>query len=167
MHTNCTAKLARDTKSSKSSSSGGSGGSGGSGCPVRHPWNKSKVFSMQWHSLARSEVKLEGGPEVGRGPPPRNLADQGKPYSNQGADYAPHTTASPPDSKSYLHLWIWSINNVLIISDESEPSWLEPELELKDFQLSLAPDLFLFSSKLKIGLKWVKILILIFFYLCS
>jgi hypothetical protein len=27
---------------------------------------------------------------------------------------------------------------VLNISDESKPSWLEPELELKDFQLSSA-----------------------------
>ena len=29
-----------------------------------------------------------------------------KPYPNQtkGADYAPHTTTSPPDSKNYLHL---------------------------------------------------------------
>ena len=28
-------------------------------------------------------------------------------------------------------------------SDESAPSWLEPELELKDFQLGSARDLFL------------------------
>ena len=39
----------------------------------------------------------------------------------------------------------------LIISDESEPSWLEPELELKDFQLGSARDLFLISSKSKIN----------------
>jgi hypothetical protein len=32
-------------------------------------------------------------------------------------------------------------------SDESEPSWLEPELELKDFQLGSARDLFPFSCK--------------------
>ena len=37
-----------------------------------------------------------------------------------------------------------------LTSDESEPSWLEPELELKDFQLGSARDLFRFSSKLKI-----------------
>ena len=30
---------------------------------------------------------------------------------------------------------------------ESEPSWLKPQLELKDFQLILARDLFYFSSK--------------------
>ena len=36
-------------------------------------------------------------------------------------------------------------------SDESEPSWLEPELELKDFQLGSARGLFLFSSKSIIG----------------
>ena len=49
-------------------------------------------------------------------------------------------------------------------SDESEPSWLEPELELKVFQLGSARDLFPFSSKSKIGWKWAEILILIFFY---
>ena len=38
-------------------------------------------------------------------------------------------------------------------SDESEPSWLEPELELKDFQLVSARDLFLLSLKSKIGRK--------------
>ena len=41
----------------------------------------------------------------------------------------------------------------LTVSDESEPSWLEPELELKDFQLGSARDLFPFSSKSKIGRK--------------
>ena len=45
----------------------------------------------------------------------------------------------------------------LYISDESEPSWLEPELELKDFQLGSARDLFHFSSKLKIGQKRAEI----------
>ena len=45
----------------------------------------------------------------------------------------------------------------LIISDESEPSWLEPELELKDFQLGSACELFHFSSKLKIGKKRAEI----------
>ena len=29
-----------------------------------------------------------------------------QPYSNQGADYAPHTAASPLGFKNYLHLWI-------------------------------------------------------------
>ena len=43
------------------------------------------------------------------------------------------------------------------ISDESEPSWLEPELELKDFQLGSARDLFYFSSKSKIGPKRAEI----------
>ena len=36
-------------------------------------------------------------------------------------------------------------------SDESKPSWLEPKLELKDFQLGSVCDLFPFSSKSKIG----------------
>ena len=35
-------------------------------------------------------------------------------------------------------------------SDEPEPSWLEPWLELKVFQLGSARDLFDFSSELKI-----------------
>ena len=29
------------------------------------------------------------------------------------------------------------VNTVVFTSDDSEPSWLEPELELKDFQLGL------------------------------
>jgi hypothetical protein len=33
-----------------------------------------------------------------------------------------------------------------VISDESEPSWLEPELELKDFQLGSARLVTFFSS---------------------
>ena len=45
----------------------------------------------------------------------------------------------------------------LSTSDESEPSWLEPELELKDFQLGSARDLFPFSSKSKIGRKRAEI----------
>ena len=49
---------------------------------------------------------------------------------------------------------IYSVN----ASDESEPSWLEPELELKDFQLGSARDLFPFCSKLKIGRKRDEIL---------
>ena len=49
-------------------------------------------------------------------------------------------------------------------SDESEPSWLEPQLELKDFQLGSARDLFPFSSKSKIGRKRVEILILILIF---
>ena len=32
--------------------------------------------------------------------------------------------------------------HVLLYSDESEPSWLEPELKLKDFQLGSARDIF-------------------------
>ena len=35
-------------------------------------------------------------------------------------------------------------------SDESEPSWLEPQLELKDFQLGSTRDLFDLSSELKL-----------------
>ena len=42
-------------------------------------------------------------------------------------------------------------------SDESKPSWLEPELELKDFQLDLAHELFPLSSKSKIGRKRAEI----------
>ena len=30
------------------------------------------------------------------------------------------------------------IESLVVASDESEPSWLEPELELKDFQLGSA-----------------------------
>ena len=51
-----------------------------------------------------------------------------------------------------------SINILYIyISDESKPSWLEQQLELKDFQLGSARDLFPFSSKSKIGRKRAKI----------
>ena len=50
-----------------------------------------------------------------------------------------------------------------ICSDESEPSWLEPELKLKDYQVGSAHDLFPFSSKSKIGQKRAEILILILF----
>ena len=39
-------------------------------------------------------------------------------------------------------VFIW----ILFYRDESEPSWLEPELELKGFQHGSARDLFLFSS---------------------
>ena len=45
-------------------------------------------------------------------------------------------------------------NTYVVISDDSEPSWLK----LKDFQLGLARDLFHFSSKSKIGRKRAKIL---------
>ena len=37
-----------------------------------------------------------GGSRGARGPPPPNLADQ---LTLRGADYAPHTTASPPEFK--------------------------------------------------------------------
>ena len=53
---------------------------------------------------------------------------------------------------------------VLERSDESEPSWLEPELELKYFQLGSTRDLFPFSSKSKIGRKRAEIFIFIFFF---
>ena len=49
-------------------------------------------------------------------------------------------------------------------SDESAPSWLEPELELKDFQLGSARDLFLFSSKSKIGRNEPKFLFFFIFF---
>ena len=39
------------------------------------------------------------------------------------------------------------------VSDEPKPSWLEPQLELKDFQLGSARDLFHFSSELEIDWK--------------
>ena len=47
---------------------------------------------------------------------------------------------------TYLQL---SIHCTLPISDESEPSWLEPELELKDFQLGSAHDLFFIQLEMK------------------
>ena len=53
----------------------------------------------------------------------------------------------------FMHGWVCSI---LYTSDESEPEWLDPGLELKDFQFGLARDLFLFSSKSKIGQKRAK-----------
>ena len=46
---------------------------------------------------------------------------------------------------------IWVGGPCISTSGESEPSWLEPELELKDFQLGSARGLFLFSSKSIIG----------------
>ena len=44
-----------------------------------------------------------------------------------------------------------------LTSDESEPSWLKPELKLKDFQLGSARDLIPFSSKSKLGQKQAEI----------
>ena len=44
-------------------------------------------------------------------------------------------------------------DNKLLASNDFEPSWLKPELELKDFQLGSARDLFHFSSELKIQCK--------------
>ena len=38
-------------------------------------------------------------------------------------------------------------SNPLFASDESEPSWFEPYLELKDFQLGSARDLFCSARK--------------------
>ena len=60
----------------------------------------------------------------------------------------------------WFHCWK---NKTIYTSDEPEPSWLEPQLELKDFQLGSARDLFPFSSKSKIGRKRAEILILIYF----
>ena len=53
---------------------------------------------------------------------------------------------------------------MVIASDESEPSWLKPELELKDIQLGSARDLFLFSSKSKIGRNEPKFLFFFYFF---
>ena len=76
-----------------------------------------------------------------------------------------HTTKLPNNHLSPLYLqnywnfeWTWwtchlwyskdSQSTYLPTSDEPEPSWLEPYLELKDFQLGSARDLFHFSSKI-------------------
>ena len=53
---------------------------------------------LSWTSSSR------GGSGEGA-EPPRDLADQLTLFKPRGEDYAPHTTASPPDSKSYLHLF--------------------------------------------------------------
>ena len=42
-------------------------------------------------------------------------------------------------------------HHTISTSDESKPIWLELWLELKDFQLDSARDLFAFSSKSKNG----------------
>ena len=70
-----------------------------------------------------------------------------------------------PYSILFLGLPVWDFVDLRIVysSDKSEPSWLEPELKLKDFQLGSTRDLFPLSSKSKIGRKQAKILILIFF----
>ena len=49
---------------------------------------------------------------------------------------------------------------IVKVSDESEPSWLMPQLELKDFQLGWACDIFPFSQKR------AEILLLLLFYFC-
>ena len=51
-------------------------------------------------------------------------------------------------SVTFCNVSVWY--NKVRSSDEPEPSWLEPQLELKDFQLGSARDLFHFSSELKI-----------------
>ena len=53
---------------------------------------------LQYFSIA--EVYLEGG----QSPSPPEFDRSVKPIQTRVADYAPYTTASPPDSKSYLHL---------------------------------------------------------------
>ena len=58
------------------------------------------------------------------------------------------TAGSLLPSNNYVDM-ILSIYDHLPNSDESEPSWLEPELELKDFQLGLACDLFSFQLDIK------------------
>ena len=52
-----------------------------------------------------SVVLLEGG-QGGQSPPPPEFGRSVHPIQTRVADYAPNTTASPPDSKSYLHLWL-------------------------------------------------------------
>ena len=44
-----------------------------------------------------------GGAEGAVAPP--EFGRSVNPIQTRGADYAPHTTASPPDSKSYPHLY--------------------------------------------------------------
>ena len=61
-----------------------------------------------------------------------------------------------------MYMTVQSGNVAISIMDESEPSWLKPQLELKDFHFGSARDLFPFSSKSKIGRKRAEILILIF-----
>ena len=53
----------------------------------------------------------------------------------------------------FLHLHFQMIIKCVTSSDEPEPSWHEPYLELKNFQLGSARDLFHFSSELKIDWK--------------
>ena len=48
-----------------------------------------------WRSLSYTEVWLEGGGALA----PRNLADQLTLFKPGGADYTPHTTASPSGFK--------------------------------------------------------------------
>ena len=60
--------------------------------------------SKQWHLLLLTTRGVARGGPGEPEPPPRNLADQLTLLEPGWADFAPHTTASPPDSKSYLHL---------------------------------------------------------------
>ena len=54
----------------------------------------------------------------GGGPEPRpEFVRPVNPIQTRGADYAPHTTASPPDSKSYIHLCVTtSTKNLLKVN---------------------------------------------------
>ena len=47
---------------------------------------------------------VRGGARGARAPPPPEFGRSVNPIQTRGADYATKTTASPPDSKSYLHL---------------------------------------------------------------
>ena len=60
-----------------------------------------KTFACIESNHEYTDVQLEGGQNPP--PPPRNLANQLTLFKLLG-DYASHTTASPPDSKSFLHL---------------------------------------------------------------
>ena len=62
-------------------------------------------------------------------------------------------------------MYVSTFLQLLVTSDESEPSWLEPELELKVFQLGSAHDILPLSSKSKIGRKRAEILIFQYFFL--
>ena len=58
--------------------------------------------------------------------------------------------AALPVAKKKIAKFYYINNEVArTTSDESEPIWLEPQLELKDFQLGSACDLFHFSSELE------------------
>ena len=72
------------------------------------------------------------------------------------------TAGSLLPSNNYVDM-ILSIFDHLPNSDESEPSWLEPELELKDFQLGSACDLFPSARNRKLAENEPKLLFFLIF----